>query len=85
MKAELATALEELGHLPSFSRKQDSPKKSRASEGIDYIQKRLFDFNSKLDTMIVKNRELNDRGFGSNIENWQGNSQNNQVNRAYED
>lgn len=56
LKAELATALQELGHLPDFSKKENSIRKSRASEGIDYIQKRLFDFNSKLDKMIIKNR-----------------------------
>jgi hypothetical protein len=56
LKAELATALQELGHLPDFSKKDQSRVKSRASEGIDYIQKRLFDFNYKLDKMIVKNK-----------------------------
>lgn len=33
-------------------------KISKGSEGIDYIQKRLFEFNSKIDDMIKKNREL---------------------------
>lgn len=70
LKSELAAALEQLGQLPSSEKKisgNGTLRKSRASEGIDYIQKRLFDFNSRLDEMIAKNKQINGRGFGSSI------------------
>lgn len=67
----MAVALQQIGNIPTQDKpsKTSSPKKLKASEGIDYIQKRLFDFNSRLDDMISKNKQLNGRGFGSNIEN----------------
>jgi hypothetical protein len=52
----------------------------RASEGIDYIQKRLFEFNSKIDDIIVKNREINSQEFGSNRENVNQFSRQRQIN-----
>jgi chromosome segregation ATPase len=67
LQSELAAALGQLGTVPSFEKKGETPsKKVRASEGIDYIQKRLFEFNSKIDDIIVKNREISSREFGSN-------------------
>lgn len=65
LKSELAVALQQIGTIPV----QDSrvAKKPKASEGIDYIQKRLFDFNSRLDEMIARNKQISSRGFGSNI------------------
>lgn len=57
----------------------------KANEGIDYIQKRLFDFNNRLDDIILKNKQLGGfRGFGSNIEN--SNNSNSRIdNRESED
>ena len=60
LRNELAHSLEGLtskNNAPSLQKSQKS--KTKGSEGINYIQKRLFDFNSKLDDMIMQNREIN--------------------------
>lgn len=82
LKNELATVME--GLKVSGVKKE---KKSKGSEGINYIQRRLFDFNSKLDEMILQNRELNEnssihnRSLSSSRndeKNWNGTFKNNQ-------
>lgn len=50
LKSELAVALQQIGNIPTHDTNKSLKKsKIKASEGIDYIQKRLFDFNGRLD------------------------------------
>jgi putative transposon-encoded protein len=68
LQSELAAVIAQLG-TPLGNSTKTSVWKSKQSESIEYIQKRLFEFNCKIDDIIVKNRQIGNREFGANREN----------------